>query len=55
MEAAGDANNLGTLPRLLFGGFQNQGVDPPPGNSDYKVILGSSYILIMPLLQGGGS
>ena len=33
--------------------------DPPPSNSDYKgiykTILGSSYIPIKPLLQGGGS
>ena len=34
-------------------------MDPPPSNSDYKeiirMILGSSYIPIIPLLQGGGS
>ena len=32
-------------------------MDPPPSNSGYKVIriiLGSSYIPIIPLLQGGG-
>ena len=33
-------------------------MDPPPSNSDYKgivrIILGSSYIPILPLLQGGG-
>ena len=34
--------------------------DPPPSNSDYngdiiRIILGSSYIPIIPLLQGEGS
>ena len=34
-------------------------MDPPPSNGDYygyiiRIILGSSYIPIIPLLQGGG-
>ena len=49
---------------LAGGGVYLQGEvipqeDPPPCNGDYKgyyiSILGSSYIPIIPLLQGGGS